>query len=117
MVSRAPSFQFACTLDVLVPASHVYLACARLMRSGFPVSERMADVAVPCARDRRPSPRACDRSKPQHAWLRRAWSYKVGLDDRLGPRTTFERWLCELLSLLVVRWYSEVALTLVAACV
>eukprot|EP00965_Chrysotila_dentata_P190609 6173995-Pleurochrysis_carterae.AAC.1 len=29
------------------------------------------------------------------AWLRRTWSSRVGLDDRLRPRTTFERQLCE----------------------
>eukprot|EP00965_Chrysotila_dentata_P159131 5256597-Pleurochrysis_carterae.AAC.1 len=54
MPSRAPQIHFACKLAVFVPASHVYLARARPLRFEFPVSERMADVAVPaCAPDRR----------------------------------------------------------------
>eukprot|EP00965_Chrysotila_dentata_P088704 2928761-Pleurochrysis_carterae.AAC.1 len=37
MPSRAPSFHFACTLAVFVPASNVYLARARPLCSEFPV--------------------------------------------------------------------------------
>eukprot|EP00965_Chrysotila_dentata_P220640 6191909-Pleurochrysis_carterae.AAC.3 len=67
MPSRNLSFLFVCTVAVFVPVSHVYLAHIRPLCSEFPVSERMADVAIPCAPDRRPpagaaSPRACDRS-------------------------------------------------------
>eukprot|EP00965_Chrysotila_dentata_P210042 6185646-Pleurochrysis_carterae.AAC.2 len=73
MPSRSISFHFACTLAVLVPASHVYLVCARPLRSEFSVSERMADVAVTCAPERRPpagaaSPRACDCFQPRTCW-------------------------------------------------
>eukprot|EP00965_Chrysotila_dentata_P113774 3761193-Pleurochrysis_carterae.AAC.2 len=53
MPSRPISFHFACTLAVFVPAPHVYSVRARPLRFEFPVSERMADVAVPCTPDRR----------------------------------------------------------------
>eukprot|EP00965_Chrysotila_dentata_P090372 2982063-Pleurochrysis_carterae.AAC.1 len=70
MPSRPISFQFACTINVFVPASHVYLVRARPLRAEFPVSERMADVAVPLRPDWRPpagaaSPRVCDCSQPR----------------------------------------------------
>eukprot|EP00965_Chrysotila_dentata_P183281 6052333-Pleurochrysis_carterae.AAC.5 len=74
MPSLSISFHFACKLAVFVSASHVYLVRARPPRSSeFPVSERMADVAVFCAPDRRPpagaaSPRACDRSHLRACW-------------------------------------------------
>eukprot|EP00965_Chrysotila_dentata_P104039 3435718-Pleurochrysis_carterae.AAC.1 len=35
-----------------------------------------------------------DGRNSKHAWLRRAWSLRVGFDGRLGLRTTFERRLC-----------------------
>eukprot|EP00965_Chrysotila_dentata_P011342 370208-Pleurochrysis_carterae.AAC.3 len=42
----------------------------------------------------RPSPRARASSRPAtHAWLKRAWSLRVGLDDRIGPRAALERLL------------------------
>eukprot|EP00965_Chrysotila_dentata_P255899 6212371-Pleurochrysis_carterae.AAC.5 len=86
-------------LHSLALVSLVYLARARPVLSEFQSRERMADVAVPCTPNRRPpagttSPRACDRSRPHTSrQLRRAWSQRVGLKDRLGPRATLEQLL------------------------
>eukprot|EP00965_Chrysotila_dentata_P158248 5228015-Pleurochrysis_carterae.AAC.1 len=73
MPSRSISVDFACTRAGFVPASRVYLVRARPLCSEFRVSERMADVAVTCAPDRRPhagaaSPRACACSLASTCW-------------------------------------------------
>eukprot|EP00965_Chrysotila_dentata_P164703 5438040-Pleurochrysis_carterae.AAC.1 len=50
-----------------VPASHVYSALARPLRSEFPVSERMADVPVPLRPDLKPPAGARPAPAPAHS--------------------------------------------------